>query len=164
MRKFVACARLLRSAFRHQSDIVYCGISKRSYFVDTNLKSLYKHSYNADQCLRGHRSFVISRTLYADVSRNAIEGMLAFFFIIKFLPILLFVIVVLPIFSVSHEFALVLIILQNWAVLGLLALWWSMNVEFLQENLWMVMLARYRWILFRTSSAHLIWRMNIMMF
>lgn len=80
MRKFVACARHLRSAFRRQSDVVYCGITRRSYFVDTNFKSLYKYSYSADQRLRGHPSFVISRTLYADVSGNAIEGMLAYYY------------------------------------------------------------------------------------
>nr|XP_017253631.1 PREDICTED: lactation elevated protein 1-like isoform X2 [Daucus carota subsp. sativus] len=73
MRRFVACGRHLRSAFRRQSDIIYCGIGRRSYFVDTNRKALCKQSYNVDQCLHGHLSFVISRTLYADVSRNTDE-------------------------------------------------------------------------------------------
>lgn len=76
MRKFVGSVRHFRSVFQHRGANIYSGRVKRpNLLVDTNLKSLYKQSYNVDICLCGHPSSMISRAPFADVAQVTSGGM-----------------------------------------------------------------------------------------
>lgn len=76
MRKFVGSVRQFRSVFQHQGANIYSGLVKRpNLLVDTNLKSLYKQSYNVDIFLCGHPSSMISRAPFADVAQVTSGGM-----------------------------------------------------------------------------------------
>lgn len=76
MRRFVGSVRHLRSAFRRPNDIIYTGVVNRPrFFVASSLNSSYKRSQNADIWLYGHPFSMMSRTLYADVTRDTDEDL-----------------------------------------------------------------------------------------
>lgn len=71
-RTFVRSIRQIQLALRDRGDNIYGGLVKRQ-FVDRNIGSLHKFSYNADICRCGHPSYMVSRAMSADAAKATIE-------------------------------------------------------------------------------------------